>query len=836
MDRTSQVVSADGHRITLTHLDKVLYPETGTTKADVLGYYTEAADALVPLTVDRPATRRRWVHGVGTATEPEPAFFQKNLEPRAPSWLSRRTLRHGDRVIEYPLVSDRATLIWLAHLGSLEFHVPQWRFDPTGRRMNPDRLILDLDPGAGATLADCAEVARLLRVVLIGMDLDPVPVTSGKAGMHLYAALDLRSSSEQVQAVAHELARALEADHPHLVVSTMDKQRRAGKVFIDWSQNAAGKTTIVPYSLRGGLRPTVAAPRTWSELDSPGLRQLEYLEVLNRLHDGLEPAAGLHPQRLTATVRSDSSADSRAAEGTSDRLDRYRGKRDPALTPEPVPGPFPADRPLTASGSAFVIHEHHGRRLHWDLRLEHDGALACWALPKGVPTNPAQNHLAVHTEDHPLEYLTFAGTIPPGRYGAGLMKIWDTGRYELEKWRDDEVLLTLIPNDSNGLGGPCRLALIRTGDDRSPETTWLIHLLKPAAVLAPAPAPEPAPMLATPGSVADLKPETDWAFEMKWDGMRVLAHLSPTVSGSGPRKVRLTTRSGADVSGTFPEIVKALQRMRLGGSTTFDGEIVAVGRTGRPDFARLQTRMHRTVAVGVATHAPQTPVHYLIFDLLRLKDVALYNCRYDDRREILQAIPTPDECVRIPAAFDEDIESALRTSRELGLEGIVAKRHDSTYQPGKRSSSWIKLTWHRTQEVVVGGWRAGSGHRRDTFSSLLLGVPGDAGLDYVGRVGTGFTDRALTEARETLNDLTSETCPFTGIDADQARDAQWVQPALVADIEFSGWTAAGKLRHPSWRGWRPDKSPTDVTRGQPPRSSPARPANLRRNPDAAGAR
>ena len=293
-----QYVSVGGHRVRLTNLDKVMYPETGTTKGEVIDYYTRVAEVLIPHAKNRPATRKRWVSGVGTAEKPGQVFFEKNLPDSAPAWVPRRELQHSDHVNTYPLVNDLPTLVWIAQQNALELHVPQWRFGRSGTRRNPDRMVLDLDPGEGAGLPECVEVAKLVREILTDMGLDPLPVTSGSKGIHLYAALDGKQSSEEVSAVAKELARSLEADHPDLVVSDMKKALRGGKVLIDWSQNNGNKTTIVPYSLRGRLRPTVAAPCTWRELSSPTLRQLEFHEVLAALAKKGDPLAELsasHP-------------------------------------------------------------------------------------------------------------------------------------------------------------------------------------------------------------------------------------------------------------------------------------------------------------------------------------------------------------------------------------------------------------------------------------------------------------------------------------------------------------------------------------------------------------
>src|SRR5919107_309970 len=262
MAAAKERVRVAGRELTLTNLDKVIYPETGTTKADVLAYYAAVGHVLIPAAANRPATRKRWVNGVGTADKPGEVFFQKNLEDSAPGWLPRAAITHKDRTIHYPMVNDPATLTWFGQINSLEIHVPQWQGDSHGNQLKPD------PPG-----------------------MDPVPVTSGSKGIHLYAALDRSQSSDQISAFARELARALEADHPDLAVSDMKKTLRKGKVLVDWSQNNAAKTTIVPYSLRGRLHPTVAAPRTWRELNSPSLKHLDYEEVMRRVAAGKDPFA-----------------------------------------------------------------------------------------------------------------------------------------------------------------------------------------------------------------------------------------------------------------------------------------------------------------------------------------------------------------------------------------------------------------------------------------------------------------------------------------------------------------------------------------------------------------
>ena len=306
MAKDDQLVQVGGRRLRLTNLDKVLYPETGTTKGEVIDYYTRIAPTMIPHVIGRPVTRKRWPDGVGTEDHPGQPFFAKDLERGAPAWIKRLPIPHSGGPKDYPLAGDVPTIVYLAQVASLELHVPQWRFTASGDRGDADRLVLDLDPGPGAGLVECAEVARWAREILGQMGLDPSPVTSGSKGIQLYSALPPGQSSEQASSLAHELARAIEADHPALVVSSMKKSLRGGRVLIDWSQNNGSKTTIAPYSLRGRAHPTVAVPRTWEELDDPELRHLLFDEVLDgrnaSLADGVRRALGREPRDIAGAV------------------------------------------------------------------------------------------------------------------------------------------------------------------------------------------------------------------------------------------------------------------------------------------------------------------------------------------------------------------------------------------------------------------------------------------------------------------------------------------------------------------------------------------------------
>ncbi|MGK8510429.1 ATP-dependent DNA ligase [Nocardia asiatica] len=758
-----------GIEVDLSNLDKVLYPATGTTKGSVVAYYSAIAPAMLPHIAGRPVTRKRWPNGVD-----EPSFFEKNLPSHAPSWIERRTLRHSDRKVDYPLIDAEAGLAWIAQQAALEVHVPQWRFD--GDEMGPaTRLVFDLDPGKGVGLAECAEVALAVREMVEGIGLRAFPVTSGSKGIHLYVPLDRELSSGGASTVAKQVATNLERLHPDLVTATMAKAARGGKVFLDWSQNNPAKTTIAPYSLRGRPEPNAAAPRTWKEIENrKKLRHLRFDEVLARYRSDGDLLADLDPP-LTPH---DSSA-----QAGPDALTKYRSMRDPARTPEPVP----AESPAPGANNRYVVQEHHARRLHWDVRLERDGVLVSWAVPKGPPTSPDQNRLAVHTEDHPMEYLDFHGAIPKGEYGAGEMTIWDSGTYETEKWRDDEVIVRFHGKRLTG-----RYALIQTNGNQ-----WLMHLMRagdgaepqeppnktPGRIIRPsngsAPLPRGlSPMLATPGEVAELTAD-EWCFETKWDGFRLIAEID---SGA----LTLRSRAGNIVTDRYPGIA-ALRRELSGHQVVLDGEAVVFDDHGVAILGLLQADAARAVFVA--------------FDVLYLDGTSLLRKRYSDRRRVLEALAANAPSLVVPPRLDGSGSDALRYSQEQGLEGVVAKRKDSVYLPGKRGHSWVKQRNWRTQQVLIGGWRRSTA--RD-FKSLLVGIPHDGRLIYVGRVGTGFNEPDMRALAARLRKLERKTSPFDNdLTAEERKEAVWVTPKLGGTVRFMNWTEAGRLWHPAWVGAAP---------------------------------
>jgi bifunctional non-homologous end joining protein LigD len=479
----------------------------------------------------------------------------------------------------------------------------------------------------------------------------------------------------------------------------------------------------------------------------------------------------------------------------------YERKRSFDKTPEPRGRKRGQTK---AKGNRFVVQEHHARRLHWDLRLEHDGALASWALPRGVPQDPKDNRLAVRTETHPLEYLEFEGEIPKGEYGGGTVEIWDRGTFEAEKFRDDEVIATLAGERVQG-----KYALFQTDGDN-----WMIHRMDPPADPDHEPMPRHVkPMLAVLSTLP--REEDGWAFELKWDGVRAIAYCETG-------RIRLESRTLREITAHYPEL-RALAAELGSREVVLDGEIVAFDDEGKPSFERLQSRMNLGSEAAVRRRMAEVPVTYMAFDLLYADGRSLVDTAYTERRERLEKLELDGPNWQTPACHRGEGEALLQLTKARGLEGLVAKRLDSRYLVGRRSRAWLKVKNTTRQELVVGGWLPGKGRRAGTLGALVVGYheedEDEGPLRYAGRVGSGFTDEELGRMSAELEPLQTSESPFEG--RQPPKEAIFVEPRLVAEIDFREWTAARTLRAPVYKGLRPDKDPAEVVleRVQPPPSA-----------------
>jgi bifunctional non-homologous end joining protein LigD len=472
----------------------------------------------------------------------------------------------------------------------------------------------------------------------------------------------------------------------------------------------------------------------------------------------------------------------------SKKLSEYERKRDRKQTPEPF-GPGRGRKPKAPT---FVVQRHDARRLHYDFRLERDGVLASWAVPKGVPLEPGEQHLAVHVEDHPLEYGSFEGEIPKGNYGAGTVEIWDRGTYELLEEKRDGGLTVRLHGER--LQGTWALVPAHLSGD---ENNWLILRKRDEGAGATAgPRRVYRPMLAT--LTEELPRGEGWEFEPKWDGYRTLAY----VRGG---EARLVSRNGNDLTQRFAPVAKELVNALRTPDAVVDGEVVALDEDGRASFSAMQQG--------------STRLAYEVFDVLEADGEPLVDLTLAERRARLEKLLARSPVVQLSGSF-EDGEALLEAAREQGLEGVMAKRPASRYCEGRRTRDWLKIKTHGRQEFVVCGFTKGQGRRSAGFGALVLGVHRGEEWEWVGNVGTGFRERDIEELLVKLEPLRRDTSPFRVVPKMpkvRKGDVVWVEPKLVAEVEFAEWTHDGHLRAPSFQGLRDDKPAEDVRRERPAR-------------------
>jgi len=468
------------------------------------------------------------------------------------------------------------------------------------------------------------------------------------------------------------------------------------------------------------------------------------------------------------------------------RLAEYERKRDRKKTPEPFGGKKRGKAPI------FVVQRHDARRLHYDFRLERNGALASWAVPKGIPLEPGQRALAVHVEDHPIEYAKFEGVIPKGQYGAGPVEIWDNGTYELvEEKRNGGLTVRLHGKRLEGVW-----TLVPAKLDGNPKN-WLILRKREDGAVETSARRRYKPMMAT---LADSVPAGEgWLFEVKWDGYRAIADVRQA-------ETTLTSRNDNDLTGRFEAVAKEIAKAVKTPDCVLDGEICALDEEGRATFSAMQQGK------------PGTRYVFVAFDLLEVEGESLVDRPLTERHERLRALlDRRNQVVQLSEAFD-DGDALFHAAEQQKFEGIMAKRADSRYEVGRRTRNWLKIKTHGRQEFVVAGYTKGQGRRSGRFGSLILAYWRGDELVYAGNVGTGFTDGEIDRLLAKLRPLERKDSPFAVVPKmpKVRRDAiRWVEPKLVAEVEFVEWTHDGRLRAPSYQGLREDKSTKDVRREEP---------------------
>jgi DNA ligase D-like protein (predicted ligase)/DNA ligase D-like protein (predicted polymerase)/DNA ligase D-like protein (predicted 3'-phosphoesterase) len=804
-------VDVDGRELRLSNLDKPYWPDEGYTKGDLVAYYFNVASLLLPHLEGRPLTMKRMPDGLAGGF-----FYEKTAPSHTPAWIHRCKVASEDAktgVIDYLIVDDLATLLFVANLGCIEMHPLHSRCSDVE---HPDYLFFDLDPFEPYTYEDVLRIARHVKVILDGVGMTAsYPKTSGATGLQIYVPLEPgRYSYEQTRAFVGAAGRLIREADPDHVTMAWRVADRTGKIFIDHNMNRSGANIASAYSLRPEAGATVSTPLTWAEVDAGGLEPRDFRidnvwerfgavgdlfagvrgagadldAALDALGVDVEEEERKHPLPIPRT------ASPKVKEKTSDEI--ALASKDPALFeyvrrrefgPEGTTEPAPGDD--AGEGNSFVIHKHRATRLHYDVRLEKDGGLPSWAVPKGLPIARGDRRLAVQTEVHPLEYGTFHGTIPEGHYGAGEVRIFDDGWYEPVEWTDEKVSFRLHGRRYPGL----EFHFVKT------RTDWLAFLAsQQGAPLIPAP-PRYEPMLAEAGHEAFDDPR--WWFEPKFDGIRCLAEMSTG-------ETTLRSRTGRDVTDTYPEL-RMLHELVDQVNAVIDGEIVALDDQGKDSFEALQQRMNLRNAREIDRIKARIPVALVVFDVLWLDGHETIGLPLEQRRELLALVTETDERLQIITHVEGDGVAFTKGAKALGLEGVVAKRVGSPYVPGRRTDAWRKIKLITTQDCVILGYTPGQGGRAGSFGALLVGAIVDGELRWVGQVGTGFKDRVLEDILEQLAPLTRDTPAVPELRA--VKGAVFVEPSLVCEVEYLQMTkSTGKMRAPSFKGMRPDVAPEDV--------------------------
>jgi bifunctional non-homologous end joining protein LigD len=805
-------VEVDGRELRLSNLNKTFWPAQGYTKGDLLAYYWNVADLIGPYLQGRPLTMKRMPDGAEGSF-----FYEKTAPSHTPDWIQRCKVLSDDAkagVIDYLRVDDTAALLYVANLGCIEMHPLHSHCDDVE---HPDYLFFDLDPFEPYTYEDVLTVARHIKVVLDQFGLTAYPKTSGATGLQIYLPVKRGEYTYgQVRAFVGACGRMITKADPDRVTMAWKIADRAGKVFIDHNMNRQGANIAAVYSLRPEPRAPVSTPLTWDEVFAGGFEPQDFRidNVWDRFAEKGDLFAGVRTEEMDLTGALDAlnvrvedeggprirsalprTAAETVARKTSEEI--AQASKDPNLyeyvrrrdfgesgTTEPAPGE------AAGTGNSFVIHKHRATRLHYDVRLERDGGLPSWAVPRGLPTTKGDKRLAVQTEVHPLEYGSFEGTIPEGHYGAGEVRIFDDGWYEPVEWTDSKVSFRLHGRRYPGL----EFHFVKT------RTDWLAFLASAQDAPPIAAPPRYQPMLAEGGGEPFDDPR--WRFEPKLDGIRALAEME-----TGGTVFR--TRRGRDVTYQYPDI-HMIHELVDQVNAVLDGEIVAVDGDGRNSFEALQQRMNLQNEREIKRIAKQIPVGFVVFDVLWLDGRETTGLALEERRELLELIVEEDHRLQLMSYEDDDGKAFVDGARALGLEGVVAKRKGSKYLPGKRSPDWRKIKLISTQDCVILGWTPGQGGRSGSFGALLVGAIDGGTLRWVGQVGTGFTHQMLVRLMEQLQPLVRKDPAIDDPALRKLRGATFVESELVCEVEYLEITkSTGKMRAPSFRGLRPDKTPDE---------------------------
>ncbi len=659
--------------------------------------------------------------------------------------------------------------MWLANLACLELHQIHSIAEKSDK---PDYIVYDLDPPEeGYTFDKLKEIAFSLKEHLERSNYHVFVKTTGGKGLHLVTPIDAKYSFTECFQCAKKLATDFVNKHPETTLH-IKKEHRKGRVLIDIYRNRPSQTIVSPYSLRGRMGATASTPITWEELE--GLKELSDWNINTTLErvltegDAWESIRGwavpLHTDKKAQAVKE---LPPNKKHKTPEQLQEYEEKRDFNKTPEPLLSEN------ETPGSRFVIQRHHASHLHYDLRLEQDGVLKSWAIPRGMPPKPGVKRLAVQTEDHPLKYLTFEGEIPKQEYGGGMMWVYATGRYEITKTKKEGFYFRL---SGKQVSAEYRMHLMKGKEwllERvdSPQQDFLGNVMKP--------------MLA---DSAKRVPLGDYEYEVKWDGIRALIYLNEG-------ELKIYSRNLNDITDQFPELNVPEEAFRIN-NAIFDCEIVCLDSDGKADFKKVIKRL--MTKKNFDRESKRSPAYCYLFDCLYLDGRPLINDPWARRKWwMMDSVRAGETNYRISESM-EDGKALFEAAKKLGVEGIIAKRIDGKYTFGKRSNDWIKVKVKETKDCWIIGFTQGDGEREKYFGSLQLAEQKGKNLVYRGRVGTGFDDDMLKQLSKKFSEIITSEKPIEE-EAHEEKRTVWLDLVFKCEVEYSMITNNGTFRDPVFK-------------------------------------
>lgn len=737
----------DGQSVKLTNLQKTLYPSVGVVKAELIQYYMQVADYILPYLQGRLMTLIRYPDGVEAHK-----FYSKNKPTWTPEWIaSGKTDEADDNV--YIILNDKASLVWAANLASLELHHMTVRADKIDR---PDFFIFDLDPPASASFEVVKAIALKLKPFLEGYGYKPFVKTSGSKGLHIYVPIAPTASQSEVVEAVKDLAKTFVASNPETTL-LLNKSKRGTRVLLDIYRNNKSQTCAAPFSTRGRSGAPVSMPILWEDLPKvTSSKQYNIRSAIEALSTG-NPWANFFTSRSRLHTKRDQTV--------AIDLKAYENKRDFDKTAEPSPV-------LNyGANDQYVIQLHDASNLHYDLRLEKDGTLLSWAIPKGMPVDKGVKRLAIQTEPHPVKYLDFEGVIPANEYGGGTMWIFERGTYQMESHKSKSIKFSL---DNGTYAGSYKMY-------NTKDKQWIIEKLTDLNLIA---SQDVRPMLAS--STSKLPSSSKYFFEIKWDGIRV------TVTKSG-KSCKIISRSGKDLTHAFPLIENAILESEPE-NMVIDGEIVVLDKDAKPVFSKVISRMHTKGSAAIERAAKVNPACLYAFDMMYLDGKDIRSKPIETRRDWLKINLDLGTFLRYSEAFD-DGKQLYDGVIHHGLEGIMCKVKGAPYQSGARTTHWIKMKPRIPDTAIVIGYTQGQGDRQGLMGAIHLAKKKNDELVYMGKVGTGFDQAKLKSLTALLKEAQTVPKPIKD-QIEEPHRTQWIESIYQADITYTSMTNNDTYREP----------------------------------------